>query len=421
MQKIGTNSRDSGESVSDTMNFKLINNVQFIYELALAELELDAMGVEHKVAENLRTFQGKIKGDAEFLKKRLAYFEEVEGDITDYSRIVGYNQTRSPNQYLTHWIYPYKGKYHPQMIRALLNVMGVRMGDVVLDPFIGSGTTALECQLLGIDSIGIDVSQVCLLVSKVKTESMEVISEIEGMKDTLFEAGQEPTLSSFEGDNPVRTGNLTESIDAIKNEKVRNFYKVAELIAESDKSRRRRKDFFGSFTKNVDKMMASSRDYKKAVEDLKLPLGKVDVNLGNARNLDVGDENIDGIITSPPYSIALDYVKNDAHSLTALGYDLDKVKDDFIGVRGTGKKKVELYNKDMEKCYNEMYRVLKPGKYCVIVIGNATISGEEVRTVEMTVDHMTKLGFSLEKNMDKIIFGLYNVILKENILIFRKN
>jgi tRNA G10 N-methylase Trm11 len=299
--------------------------------------------------------------------------------------------------------------------------MGVRMGDVVLDPFIGSGTTALECQLLGIDSIGIDVSQVCLLVSKVKTESMEVISEIEGMKDTLFEAGQEPTLSSFEGDNPVRTGNLTESIDAIKNEKVRNFYKVAELIAESDKSRRRRKDFFGSFTKNVDKMMASSRDYKKAVEDLKLPLGKVDVNLGNARNLDVGDENIDGIITSPPYSIALDYVKNDAHSLTALGYDLDKVKDDFIGVRGTGKKKVELYNKDMEKCYNEMYRVLKPGKYCVIVIGNATISGEEVRTVEMTVDHMTKLGFSLEKNMDKIIFGLYNVILKENILIFRKN
>ena len=68
----------------------------------------------------------------------------------------------------------------------------------------------------------------------------------------------------------------------------------------------------------------------------------------------------------------------------------------------------------------ESIRVLKPGKYCVIVIGNATIQGEELKTVEMTVNHLKNLGFSLEKNMDKIIFGLYNVMLKENILIFRK-
>jgi tRNA G10 N-methylase Trm11 len=306
------------------------------------------------------------------------------------------------------------------MIRALLNVIGAKRKDVILDPFIGSGTTALECQLLGIGCVGVDVSSVCLLVSKVKTESLNVISEIEGLRDSLLEEGDGPDLFSFEEGAPAKSGTLNQTISEINNEPVRNFYKVAELIAESDKNRRRRKDFFGSFKKNAEKMIISTQEYKKVVEELSLPLGKVDIVLGDARNLDLKDESIDGIITSPPYSIALDYVKDDAHSLSALGYDLDKVKEDFIGVRGTGKKKVEMYNKDMEKSYDEMYRVLKPGKYCVIVIGNATIQGEEVRTVEMTVDHLTKLGFTIEKNMDKIIFGLYNVMQKENILIFRK-
>jgi DNA modification methylase len=403
-----------------TMDFKLFRNVQFIYELALAELELGAMGVEFRIADNLRNFACKSPDDLEYLKKRLAYFDRLDGEITDYSKIVSYNQTRSPNQYLTHWIYPYKGKYHPQMIRALLNVIGARKGDTILDPFIGSGTTALECQLLGIDCVGLDVSQVCILISKVKTESHDVVPKIEALSSSLLEEGKGPNLFSYEDGAPEKSGTLNQTINGLENEKVRNFYKIAELIAESDKSRRRRKDFFGSFKKNAEKMISSTQDYKKVVEELDLHLGKAEIRLGDARNLELSDESIDGIITSPPYSIALDYVKNDAHSLTALGYDIKKVKEDFIGVRGTGKKKVEMYNKDMERSYDEMYRALKPGKYCVIVIGNATIQGEEVRTVEMTVDHMTKLGFSLEKNMDKIIFGLYNVMQKEYILIFKK-
>jgi hypothetical protein len=67
-----------------------------------------------------------------------------------------------------------------------------------------------------------------------------------------------------------------------------------------------------------------------------------------------------------------------------------------------------------------MYRVLKPNKYAVIVIGNATYQGKEVKTTEFTIDYMESFGFKLVKNINKIIFGLYNVMKKENILIFRK-
>lgn len=44
--------------------------------------------------------------------------------------------------------------------------------------------------------------------------------------------------------------------------------------------------------------------------------------------------------------------------------------------------------------------------------------GQEVKTVEFTIDYAEKNGFKLVKNIDKIIFGLYNVMQKENILIF---
>ena len=67
-----------------------------------------------------------------------------------------------------------------------------------------------------------------------------------------------------------------------------------------------------------------------------------------------------------------------------------------------------------------MHRVLKPNKYAVIVIGNATYQGKEIKTVEFTIKYMENIGFKLVKNINKIIFGLYNVMKKENILIFRK-
>ncbi|MCD6531644.1 hypothetical protein J7K99_04295, partial [bacterium] len=75
---------------------------------------------------------------------------------------------------------------------------------------------------------------------------------------------------------------------------------------------------------------------------------------------------------------------------------------------------------DMKKSLREMYRVLKPGKYAVVVIGNATYQGREIKTVEFIIDYAEKIGFKPVKNIDKIIFGLYNVMQKENILVLRK-
>lgn len=392
---------------------KLMKNVRFDYESVLAKLELRALKVSFETTCDPHTFRVTFAEDIEKIKRRCAYFEKIGGDFTDYSCIIKYNQTPWINQYLTHWIYPYKGKFHPQMIRALLNIIKLKKGDVVLDPFIGSGTTAVEAQLLGINCIGIDISPVCVLVSKVKTESIEVIGLIKKWKDGIIDAANKIGRANLEKSKI----NLQGVIADIPNEKVRNFFKVAELIAHSDESRRN-KDFRMSFIKNTEKMFTSVRDYKTIVSKLGLTLGKVKIKHGDSRCIDL--PSVDGIITSPPYSVALDYVANDAHALRALGHDTTKIRKEFIGVRGTIDERIELYNKDIKKCLDKMYCKLKTGKYCVIIIGNVTYREQEIKTTEMIIDHCQKIGFTLERNIEKTIFGLCNSMQKENILIFKK-
>jgi len=288
---------------SKNSDLTLLDNVQFIYELSLAELELKALGANFEITNGLREF--KLNNQSKELNdkviKRSSYFKSVGQSFTDYFYIIQKNRTRSVNQYLTHWIYPYKGKFHPQMIRALLNIIGLKEGDVVFEPFSGSGTTALEAQLLGINFIGIDISPLCVLQGNVKTKSVYVIDEIIKLKDDiLFKI--KPSLFNKEED-------FYKILKDIENENVRDFYTLVRLLAVSDNSRRGRA-FEQSFIKNLNLMIDSVRDYKEIIKQLNLKLGNIDLKLGDARKIEILDNSMDGIITSPLYSIPIDYVEN---------------------------------------------------------------------------------------------------------------
>lgn len=395
----------------ETEGLVLLDNVQFIYELALAELELQALGAEFKITNGLRKFDLQKISDESQLLRRLAYFHSVNGIETDYFRILQFNRTNSVNQYLTHWIYPYKGKFHPQMVRALLNYLGLREGETVLDSFVGSGTTALEAQLLGVNCIGIDASPLCVLQSKVKTESIGALNEIKQAEGVVPKSAPSPLYGE--------QNDLAGAINSIHNEKVRNFFEMAKLVSVSDSARRHR-DFYKSFSENLRAMIQSVEDYVTVRNKLGMALGSVDVREGDARNLPIQDGSVDGIVTSPPYSIALDYVENDKHSLKELGCDVESMRERLIGVRGPPRDRIGLYEQDMKKSIAEIYRVLRNGRSAAIVIGNATYDSVKVETVQFTIKEAERVGFKLTNNIDKIIFGLYNVMRKENILVFQK-
>ncbi|HDK26325.1 MAG TPA: hypothetical protein ENG48_04440, partial [Candidatus Atribacteria bacterium] len=230
---------------NDYKDLVLLDNVQFIYEFFLAMLELESLHVDFEVTNGLREFKilNKSERIKKAIKKRGAYFKSIDEEFTNYFHIIHKNQTRSVNQYLTHWIYPYKGKFHPQMIRALLNIIGLKEGDTVFEPFSGSGTTALEAQLLGINSINIDISPLCVIQGGVKTESIFVLDKILEIKDEII-SRLVPNLFHSEVDYYKLVDDLTDD------KRVENFYKLARLLAVSDSSRRK-KDFITSYIKNI--------------------------------------------------------------------------------------------------------------------------------------------------------------------------
>ncbi len=65
-----------------------------------------------------------------------------------------------------HRLHPYKGKFIPQLVEYFLDShtdkfkkeVFFNKGDIVLDPFCGSGTTLIQSNELGINAIGVDVS-----------------------------------------------------------------------------------------------------------------------------------------------------------------------------------------------------------------------------------------------------------------------
>ena len=389
---------------------RLFGNVQFIYELILAQLELHSLGAAFEMTDEFSSFKLVSVEDEDRLRRRLAYFETVNGASTDYFHISRKNRTRSVNQYLTHWIYPYKGKFHPQMIRAALNIIGMESGETILDPFVGSGTTALEAQLLGVNCIGFDASPLCVLQSKVKTASQDIVDEIRAECEGLTGLTQAETILSEAALSPIATDE----------QRVQDFFCLAKLVALSD-SVRRRKDFASAFASRTKQMVQSITDYHQIRQELGLSLGSAVIERGDARALPLRDNSIDGIITSPPYAIALDYIKNDAHALQALGLDTQEIRGQFIGLRGRMNERVRLYNEDMRRSMDEMARVLKPNKFALIVIGNAAYGGRTLESVELITKYASEIGLKLTNSINKTIFGLYNVMQKEKVLIFKKD
>jgi tRNA G10 N-methylase Trm11 len=171
-------------------------------------------------------------------------------------------------------------------------------------------------------------------------------------------------------------------------------------------------------------MLESVEDQARALAKLSIQPGKVRAVLGDARDLrtaSLGDASVDVVVTSPPYSIALDYVKNDEHALEAMLVDVPELRNAMTGVRGRGpKQKLALYNEDMQAVFGEVHRVLKPGCAAAFVIGDATVDGQEYTTTETMTEWAAAVGLNHERTLRKVVFGLYSVMTDEKILMFRK-
>jgi hypothetical protein len=88
-----------------------------------------------------------------------------------------YNESETTKH--VHRLHPYKGKFIPQLVEYFLDShidnfkkeTYFKKGDIVLDPFCGSGTTLVQCNELGMHAVGIDISVFNSLISNIKIEN----------------------------------------------------------------------------------------------------------------------------------------------------------------------------------------------------------------------------------------------------------
>jgi len=411
--------------------YKLIPGTSQIYELQLAVEESNALTPEELLTRGayFHSINGKdtrhfemcsvspVQVDKESSNRRKAFFEA----------------NLFKTGYATHGLFPYRGKFHPQMIKAIMNIIGLKPGDTALDPMMGSGTLCTEASIGGIRSIGIDSSPFCVLMARAKTNSLgfggsgvlELLENADSVFDHFDKSAPDQVLFYVNEDckdGPVKADRLFEDED------LEEFVLLAYLDAMGYARRRKNKTPRELFPVVLSRYVSAAATFAETRQRIGIEIEPAEHKVGDARDLtDIDDDSVDGVVTSPPYSFAIDYVMNDAPQLEYMGIDLDDLRKDMIGLRGTKKEQLDNYLEDMNRVMGEIYRVLKTGKFAVVVIGTNSNQIKRLtgRDTDVMLDkELTALaegtGFQLVSDVIHPIEGIRNTLRDEHLLFYMK-
>lgn len=342
--------------------------------------------------------------------------------------------------YLTHNFHTYPAKFIPQIPKSTIKAL-TREGDIILDPFCGCGTTLVEAKLHNRRAIGVDLNPIATLVSKAKTNKIDVkqisfipnlLSEIKEGIDDFYKKKKVDIVYNIPSFNNIthwfqsnvlnELGIIKAHIDKIEDEHFRDYLYTAfsSIIVsvsnqESDtrfaainKDIKPFKTFF-EFSRKLESMNDRMIEFSEKASDSDIKIFTADT-----RDMDfLKDNSVDHIITSPPYANTYDYYLYHKFRMYWLGYNVKSVQDNEIGSRNrhsSKKEDISTFKECLSNCLKEMSRVLKNNKFAVIVIGDSVIRGKLIRTNDLMKEIASKNNFKFVKEIS------YN--LKENSRMF---
>ena len=279
-----------------------------------------------------------------------------------------------------HKIAPYVGRIKPPFAHFLIKYV-TNPGDIILDPFCGIGTIPLEGSLCGRNTIGVDLNPYAITVSNAKTqhnlnledlieyvENLEIISKgvsIRKIPDWVKEYYNKNTLKE-----------ILYTLDILKADKQKFIYGCLVGISQGHRPGhlskpcawtlpyKPRPDDPGEYRDVKTRLIAKiKRNYKDKIESS----GSIKILKEDSRKLSLENESVDHIISSPPYYNTLDYVNSHRLRLAICGVYNENEKK---ALRDQTIQRYKDYIDEMRKVIVELYRVLKPGGYCVFVVGD---------------------------------------------------
>jgi SAM-dependent methyltransferase len=265
--------------------------------------------------------------------------------------------SRQITRYSAHGLHEYRGKFNPQVVRAIGNVLKWEPEQWVLDPFCGSGTTLLEAAHIGWNAIGTDINPLGVLIANAKLSAFNtsptVLSrEYEALIDRLASVRNngadwqdhlpepdyllkwfpEKVLRQFRVILRVISDTRPKLLQDVFRVILSDICREVSLQDPGDLRIRRRKEpsdnypaieiFLSSLRVKINSIIKARKhihpkkgtcqqaifaDTRDSVHFLKPFLRKY------------GRETLDGAITSPPYATAMPYLDTQRLSLALLG------------------------------------------------------------------------------------------------------
>lgn len=357
--------------------------------------------------------------------------------------------------YATHKYHDYPATMVPKLPDLFLNVI-TKYTEVsnLYDPFIGSGTTLVEGIRHDIDSTGVDLNPLAVLMSKVKTRKLDknklaeyyqIVSN--GIKEGRrnVESGKEKlTLPTFKNIDYWYKPYIKQDLEIIREQIFKQItekvYLEFFLLAFSETvryvSNTRNSEFkmyrmpenalvkwqpnvFGKFFDVLNRNIELN-------DKLRVPKAKAHVILGSAIKTNLPDNSFDLLITSPPYGDSKTTVAYGQFSRTSLQWlnlkempasEVPKIDKELLGGTLIDKTLHETLSPTLNKCiseiaekderraleviqfYSDLYsalkecvRVMKPNSYQVWVTANRTVKGVCLPTDAIISELFSTLG-----------------------------
>ena len=300
-----------------------------------------------------------------------------------------------------HRLHPYLGKFVPQLVEVFLR-RHFRPGDLVLDPFAGSGTTLVEASVFGADSVGVDISAFNALLCGVKTSRFDPAAVDRDLRDALarMEAAPVPAAPASAVSPYLATWYAPRALAEL--------FAYRRLVDDYPQSRDLMRVVLSRSARSARMAAHHDLDFPKAPAAAPyrchkhartcVPTGQAmkflrrysldtirrvaeyaglrsdataTVLHADARTVDYGRREFDGVITSPPYPGRIDYHEQHRYAFELLG--LADLRADEIGAAEKGLRGdvIETYVRDMTAVLATARAHTRPDGLFVIVIDDS--------------------------------------------------
>jgi len=350
-----------------------------------------------KLAMRTTYFSKVVINDTDEIVPHQAVLESsVNGFRTMCTREAKYKKlatlSRQSTRYSAHGLHDYKGKFNPQVVRAIGNLLALKPGAWVLDPFCGSGTTLVEARHIGWNAIGLDVNPLAVAITNAKLAALnaklkDLVSATLWLTSRLtknangirvLKSNRQRKLANYDylkcwftPEILTEINTINTEISSIRNREMRSVFRIilsdilrdVSLQDPADLRIRRRPSppmdisavsrFVDSLEKEI-RLISNARRYlySSTAKQVALLGDAKTVSRSNlAKTLSASIPCFDAAITSPPYATALPYIDTQRLSLAALNLvrpqDMHSTEKRLIGTREISAKDRSLFEKEI--------------------------------------------------------------------------